>query len=248
MEEIKTAMYSNDIYEDGDYRKIVPRNQKVNTLLVRPQLGKSKATCYDLPGDEFVYGQQDMIVEAGAAGSVNNWVDHSPNPGPVPHRDFVRLNTFASMNGCTNSKHVAAFRAVNDIRQIPPSQVRGGACYFPPEDAVFGRPSEPSQPLKLLVQNDYGRQAIAQTRGSYVARAAEKPTTRKMQHTKASLGHTKVPAPAPKELFKMKKFANVGSKALKMAGLNTMSSTTVVAEAAPTAAAAASTAAEEATA
>lgn len=235
MEEAKTAMYPQEIYEEGDYRKIVPRNQKTNTLLVRPQLGKGKATCYDLPSDDFVYGQQDAVVEAGAAGSVNNWVDHQPNPGPIPNRDFVRLNTYASMNGCTNSKHVAAFRAVNDIRQVPASQIRGGQAYFPPADAVFGRPSPASLPLKMLVQNDYGRQAIAQTRATYAARAAEKPAPRRLQHTKASLGHTKVPAPEPKQPFKMKKFANVGSKALQMAGLNSISSPTARTEvAAPT--------------
>ena len=45
--------FSEDIYEDGNYRKMVPAAGKTNTLLVRPQLGKVKATTYNLPEDEF---------------------------------------------------------------------------------------------------------------------------------------------------------------------------------------------------
>lgn len=218
--------FPGDIYEDGDYRKIAPRDQKVNTLLVRSQLGKVRATTYSLPGDTFVYGQQDQLVEAGAAGSVNSWQEHRGNAAEIPNRDFVRLNKYAAMNGVTTSKDVADFRCVNDIRQPPANTSAPSMAYFPPPETTYGRPSAKSIPIVKLLQNNYQREWIGEERQRKIneLNTNSQPKTIKLQHTRASIGHTKVPAPEPKKMYKMKQFDNVPSRALALAGLNAMQS------------------------
>jgi len=219
-------IFDEDIYEDGNYRKIVPATGKTNTLLVRPQLGKVKATTYDLPGDEFVYGRSEKVLEAGAAGSVNNWQEHRPNAAAIPNRDFVRLNKYAAVNGVTTSKETADFRAVNDIRQPPANLSAPTNAYFPPPDTTFGKASPASDHFMKLLQNDHQRKWIVSQRNKKAAQLAEaaKPKSTKLQHTKASIGHTKVPAPEPKKQFKLKQFNAVPSRALALAGLKTIKS------------------------
>lgn len=226
-EQPPTYTFSEDIYEDGDYRKIAPRVTKTNTLLVRSQLGKVRTSTYNLPQQQFVYGQVvDMPEGTNAATSVNSWQEHMPNAVAVPNRDFVRLNKYAAMNGVTTSKDVADFRSVNDIRQ-PPANLSNNSnnVYFPPPETTFGRPSGKTIPIVRLIQNDFQRRAIADDRSNRSRELSEsmKPKKTRLQHTKASIGHTKVPAPEPKKQFKMKRFDSVPSRALTLAGMKAVS-------------------------
>jgi hypothetical protein len=54
----------------GDYK--MPMTQKrTNPLLVRPVVGQVKATTYNLPGDDYVYGKVDNGDEEGAREGTN---------------------------------------------------------------------------------------------------------------------------------------------------------------------------------
>lgn len=74
------------------------------------------------------------------------------------------------------------------------------------------------------MQTDFQRKWIQDERARKTGEINQKskPKTIRLQHTKASIGHTKVPAPEPKRMFKMKQFENVQSRALALAGAKTI--------------------------
>lgn len=211
-----------DIYDDGDYKREVPQYKKTNHLLVYPQLGMVKPTCYNLPPKDFTYGWTDQGDDEGAAAVVGSWKQHKAAPDALEGRDFVRLNKYAAMNGCTTAKNVATYRRANDIRvgqgaisggraQTAP----GGKMYSPNVDTIFGRPSPPCAPINDVLNNSFQRRWVAEQRE---LRAAENQKRRALkaqqaQHTRASLGHTKVQAPEDTRApFRLKQFQNVASR------------------------------------
>lgn len=149
---------------------------------------------------------------------LGSWQAHRRGSEPPPGKDFVRLNKYASMSGAVTAKNVATFRRVNDIRLgegAVPSSADG--CYFPDSNTVFGRPSPDSAPFQDLLTNAYQRRYIAEQRVARAQRAktqagSMRPTYARSQHTKASLGHTKVPAPEPKPMYKLAQFKDVPSR------------------------------------
>jgi hypothetical protein len=109
----------------GDY-KMPTTHKRTNPLLVRPVVGQVKATTYNLPGDDYVYGKVDNGDEEGAREGtpfydphtsshpshmafavVNSWRQHTPESAARPARDFVRLNQHAAMKGAVTSKHIS---------------------------------------------------------------------------------------------------------------------------------------------
>jgi len=213
---MSNSVWSNDIYNDGDYRRDVPRHQKTNALLVRNPLGQVRPTTYQLPQDHFVYGQVDNGDEEGAAQVINSWKQHKANPEGLPGRDFVKLNKYAAVNGCTTSKNIAVFRQQNDIRlkQGPIKSQTGNALTRPNSSSIFGRPSPASAPIDDLLNNSYQRGWIQEQRALKMASTRQRGGMRyaQSQHTRASLGHTKIRAPHPRPRFKLRQFENVRSR------------------------------------
>lgn len=209
-----------DIYDDGDYKRDVAQYRKTNHLLVYPQLGKVKPTTYSLPGGDFTYGWTDSNDEEGAGQVVGSWKSHKAAPEALEGRDFVRLNKYAAINGATTAKNVATYRRANDIRvgqgSISGNGTRGQPQpYFPNADTIFGRPSPACAPIADVLNNSYQRKWIAEQR---TVRTAENQKRKQLkyaqaQHTRASLGHTKVQAPQDtREPFKLRQFANIPSR------------------------------------
>jgi hypothetical protein len=206
--------FQRDLYDDGSYAYECPRSQQTNHLLVRKPLGQVKPSCYSLPGNNHTYGFVDPQDAEGAGDIVGSWQTHIPAPQGVPGKDFVRLNKYGAMSGCVTAKNVATFRRYNDCRVgevLPPRD----NIYYPDADTVYGRPSPASVPIADLINNSYQRKAITMKRARRADLEMRKPRKTNFtqtSHTRASLGHTKVAAPAPKPMFKMKKFQNVPSR------------------------------------
>ncbi len=80
-----------DIYDDGDYKKDVPKSKQTNCLLVRRSVGKVKPTTYALPPPSFCYGKLERTDESGSM----VWTQpEAPTKrsgihakGPVPYND-----------------------------------------------------------------------------------------------------------------------------------------------------------------
>lgn len=208
---------NRDIYDDGEYKIEVPSHKRTNVLLVNRPLGKVVPATRTLPGPGHTYGFVDLHDDEGAGDVLGSWQAHRRGTEEPPGKDFVRLNKYASMSGAVTAKNVATFRRVNDIRQgeraVPTS---ADGVYFPDSNTVFGRPSPDSAPIQDLITNAYQRRYIAEQRVARAQRAKSQTISNKTyarsQHTKASLGHTKVPAPEPKPMFKLKQFQDVPSR------------------------------------
>lgn len=239
MADHEVKMINMDIYDEGDYRKHgKSKKMPQNCLLVRRPLGRVKPSTYALPGEDFVYGRKDIGDEEGAREVVGSWRQHKANPESIPGRDFVRSNKYAVVNGCTTSKSMAGFRKANDIRKnkkktrkpIAALQNRNNQHIVDKISTVqsrdasvgvsavptYGRPSKPSTPIINLITNSYQRNWIV-NQHSTKANVQKTKKTRAWkysaaQHTKASIGHTKQAAPAPKARFKLAQFKNVPSK------------------------------------
>eukprot|EP00462_Mataza_sp_D1_P004465 CAMPEP_0175101830 /NCGR_PEP_ID=MMETSP0086_2-20121207/8056_1 /TAXON_ID=136419 /ORGANISM="Unknown Unknown, Strain D1" /LENGTH=258 /DNA_ID=CAMNT_0016376487 /DNA_START=50 /DNA_END=826 /DNA_ORIENTATION=+ len=212
---------SRDIYDDGDYKREVAQHKKTNHLLVYPQLGKVKPSTYNLPGPDFTYGWTDDANEEGAGQVVGSWKSHHAAPDALQGRDFVRLNKYAAVNGCTTAKNVSAYRRANDIRvgQGAISGSRGKSkekLYFPNADTIFGRPSAAKSSFSEVLNNSYQRRWIEEQRASRTAAVIQKRQLKyaRASHTRASLGHTKVIAPETDKLanFRLKQFQDIPSR------------------------------------
>lgn len=204
-----------DIYDDGEYKIPMPRQHRTNVLLVHKPLGKTTPTTRTLPGPGHTYGFVDLHDDEGAGDVVGSWQHHRRAPDPIPGKDFVRLNKYASMSGAVTAKNFATFRRSNDIRLGEGAMPPMDGPYYPDSNTVYGRPSPDSAPMSDLISNAYQRRYIAEQRVSAAQKARRtrgRPQYAASQHTKASLGHTKVPAPAPKPMFKLRQFQDVPSR------------------------------------
>lgn len=202
-----------DIYDDGKYKLPVPAYKRTNALLVRNPLGEVKPTTWSLPPRDHIYGYADAQDEEGASEVVNSWLEHQGPPRELPGRNFVELNKFATMSGCTTAKNLSQFRRTNDVRlgaqNAPISHMTSS---FPDSSTIFGRPSPQSAPISDLLNNNYQRTWIQGQRYQREMKSTKQRPYARSQHTKASLGHTKVRAPPPKKMFKLKQFENVPSR------------------------------------
>lgn len=131
----------------------------------------------------------------------------------------MKMNRTAVVKGAVSSKDIAAFRSTHDARVKQGASVsssKGAPLRLDPS-ATFGRPSKPSTPIHDVLTNTFQRNAIIQARRSAAdaeARrlAAESSKAGKFgssQHTRASLGHMKIRAPASRAPFKLNKFQQV---------------------------------------
>jgi hypothetical protein len=205
------------IYDDGPYMIPHTRPQnRTNVLLVKNQLGKVKPTTRTLPPPDHRYGYVEHYDSEGAKEVLQHWQQHTPNPAPTPSTDFKALNKYGAMNGCVTAKHVSAFRRTNHIPMSEGYSNQPRDTYFPDENQVYGIKSSPSAVLHSLLSNSFARQAIIENRITYGKRAAAKQARRTQKlstyQTKASLGHTKVPAPQPKPRFILRQFQDVPSR------------------------------------
>lgn len=215
-----------NVYDDGDYKKDVPEHQQTNHLLINKKLGQVKKSVYRLPNSDHVYGYTDASDHEGAHDLLSNWSQHIPNDAPVPERDFVQLNKYATMNGCITAKNVAVYRRTNDIRRGDNSNQPYYGMYFPNQTSVYGKPSAPSAQINKLLTNEYQRNYIHAKRAQDARRSMQRRPRSTIAHTKASLGHTKVPAQPAKPMYKMKRFANVESRVRQYTGRDNFARTT----------------------
>jgi len=218
--------FYNGIYDDGEYKVNVPRTQRGNHLLVNTSLSKVKHTTWNLPPQEHTYGYCDPVDMENAGDLLTYWSVHQPNAQHMPGRDFVQLNKHAAINGCVNAKNVSTFRQNNDIRIEESDYQPDYGTFYPGDDMVYGKPSAPSASIQALMSNKYQRNSIEQRRTMartkrLVAQDQRKRNTMSAKMTRAALGHTKMPAPAPKRPFKMKQFMNVPSRVSREMYANT---------------------------
>ena len=211
------AAYSHDKRDVGTPLCGAPRPNTKNPLLVKPNLGCVKQTCYDLPSKgnlQHEYGLRQERDGTSSAEVVGNWASHEPNPNVVPGRDFKQLNKNAVVEGVTNCKTMAQYRSTHDFRLKLGSDK---AAVTMPYDAAtsFGRPTNASTSFNDLFSHSYRYDWVAEAPPAADVAAAKKP--KKPTRTKSAIALQEASARKAmeveeKSLWKMSAFNSVPPK------------------------------------
>jgi len=207
----------------------VPRmGPPTNPLLVRDDVGKAKASCYDLPNDKFAYGRPGNHDSEGAREVSMYWVSHKPSPTPESNApDFVWFNKRAASARVTTARDLAYYRKEHDSltprygidSRKPPGKVI-------PSDMIasftYGKKVRPSTPIDEVISHRFAEAAEEDLKKFYTDtfeeynQAASK--VRKIPLTTASRGHASFARKAmqqeerKEDLYKLSKFKSVPTK------------------------------------
>lgn len=208
----------------------VPRTgPPTNPLLVRDDVGKAKASCYDLPSERFAYGRPGNHDQEGAREVSMHWVSHTPSPTPESTApDFVKFNKRAATARVTTARDLAFYRKENEsyTPRYGRGSARGAGPKVIPSDVMsgfaYGKKVRPSTPIDDVMSHRFAEMAEDKLRTFYTTyrdehdRASSK--VRKIPMTTASRGHALRAREAShfeetgQDLFKLKKFKDKPTK------------------------------------
>ncbi|CAK57927.1 unnamed protein product (macronuclear) [Paramecium tetraurelia] len=198
-------------------------NNHTNPLLMKDDVGKSKPSTYNLPNQDFIYGQPLSRDKEGAKEVTMTWKFHQESQDHLPNRDFAELNKQSIHNGSFKAHDMYKFRQTHDARLKVKKGTNIQAIELPEEEFRYGRKNRPSTPMKLVMGNSYCIEAESTILDKYQQRAGSqdsKMTSSMVKGNKASqlfhdTNHKKLAAiqgVEKKEPFKMEKFKSVTSK------------------------------------
>jgi len=203
------------------------RGRSKNVILVKDDVGKAKATCYDLPHEAFAFGRAEPADLEGAREVTMHWAAHVPRPKPGENvQDFRKLNRMAAKANVSNAIDLKQFKQGRDVKVMPPAAV-GAQPKVIPSDVIpsfaYGRKSRPSTPINAVVGYQYSaeyEEALANGYDVYQGHADRQNSNSKVRLTKASRSLIRISRDKrncsedqpPKELFKLTKFKKVQSR------------------------------------
>ncbi|CEL93258.1 unnamed protein product [Vitrella brassicaformis CCMP3155] len=205
-----------------------PANKTRNHLLVKDDVGRSKPTYFDLPGDSFKYGKALAYDREGAKEVTSIWVHHKPKPRPeLRVQDFKKVNKMAIHEKLVTAKEQAALRKATTNVTIKNIILTNPSKNIPSDhnpSFVYGMRGRPSTPMARVIMDDYGRAGVDMLakRYEWYDHEHEKAVTSTKQPkiTRAAQGHASVvrkvkelqAAAHQKEMFKLKKYQQAGPK------------------------------------
>ena len=212
---------------------------KLNRLLIKYVVGKSRDTSYDLPGLSFTYGNKPKRTEEPAGNIIFSWVAGEKSKKKKKGKDIIYENRMANINGCINTKQANewrdAYRARKEEKEakrremmlkIEADESLGIAVKKEELEAVqegpkkpwegdicFGSISVPSEPVgKLLAgMGIVPDSTYADLSGQTAAGRLPKPRSTNSADLLYKNSRKKASAKQP---FKMSKFKKVGSRYL----------------------------------
>lgn len=201
----------------------MPARSRSNPLLVKDDVGKAKASCYNLPGEDFAYGRPDIPDFEGAREVTMQWVSaQQQTREEVQVQDFQKLNKRAIKAKVSDAKTLATFRKEMNF---PLEQTNTSAIapkVYPSEvvpSFTYGKKTRPSTPIAQVISNQFGAEyeaALGEIYDHYEDKKQMAGQATKIRTTKAAEGHAKkvMQPTAAKDLskFKLSKFANVKGK------------------------------------
>lgn len=206
------------------------RAQAKNAVLVKDDVGRAKATCYDLPREAHAYGRAEPADMEGAREVTMHWAAHVPRPKPDGDcQDFKKINKMASKAKVTNAKQLKEFKSQTDVRVMPPA-ASGPPPKVIPSDVIpsfaYGRKSRPSTPIASVIGSQYSleyEEILSMAYDGYEQQKAAMDGKTKVRLTKAAKMNIagarrtradliRAETEPPKEKFTMKKFQNVPSR------------------------------------
>merc|ERR1711865_1105652 len=201
------------------------RMRTKNVMLVKEEIGKAKATCFDLPHEAFAYGRAEPADLEGAREVTMHWAAHVPRPKPGDNvQDFRKLNKMAARANVANAVDLADFKRERDVRLVPAAPV-GAQPKVIPSDVIpsfaYGRKSRPSTPINAVVGYQYAAEYEEALSNSYYRYETEAPAgktkvrltnTSRAQMISCKQKRASVDAQEPEQLFKLSKFKKVPSR------------------------------------
>ena len=212
---------------------------KLNRLLIRYVVGKSRDTSYDLPGLSFTYGNKPQRSEEPAGNIIFSWVAGEKSKKKKKGKDIIYENRMANINGCINTKQANewrdAYRARKEAKEakrremllkIEADESLGIAVKKEDKEAVqegpkkpwegdicFGSISIPSEAVGTLLVGvgNVKDSTYADLSGQTAAGRLPKPRSTNSADLLYKNSRRK---PSSKEPFKMSKFKKIGSRYL----------------------------------
>jgi len=202
-----------------------------NPLLVHDVIGKAPRTCYDLPGQDFVYGRASNPDLEGAREVTMHWTAHSPTKkecfaGP----NFIALNKKSIQDKIS----IADARAKQERQQrskvskpLKTTENLISKQHITPMGPSFtyGKQGRPSTPIASVISCQYGAEEEIARNIDYQNYEAHKRTSLKQREvtmTKSMEGHASGAARRiaklaekecePKEQFKLSKFKKIPAR------------------------------------
>ena len=213
---------------------------KLNRLLIRYTVGKSRDTSYDLPGEDFTYGVPGGGGTAEPAGKIifSMPVAQKQAKKEVKMKDIIYENRMANVAGCINTKQANEWRdnyrakkavrakiAKDKFLKLQADEALGLDTEQPSmdepkrpwgENACFGKVSEPSETVGNLmigmgvIEDPVYADLSGQTAAGRLPKPRSTNSADLLYKNSRKPANTSVP-------FKMSKFKNVKAKTINRA-------------------------------
>jgi hypothetical protein len=112
--------------------------------LVKNVLGQARTTCYDLPGEGFIYGIPSRLDREGCKIILHDWIQSKPSKPPASRQSFVETNKKALAEGYTTSKKQREYAKAHPVMKKNPKSIREDMQLIPEHmaSATFGMSSK----------------------------------------------------------------------------------------------------------
>jgi len=208
------------------------RNSKLNRLIVKPVIGRSRHSSYDLPGKYHRYGAKCPRDDESAKDVILTWVPFKQDKNHDERElNIVKMNKRAIRDKHLTPKEITEYNRAHPIYESKSSKLSSSTKYSTgkfestrslPGGRPFGRVNPKDEPIQKLVNGEYAGTSNVDT--FYPLRNAKSNRAQKRENkknydprrpTKASIGHGTTARnlnKKPASPFKMKRFQSVKSR------------------------------------
>jgi hypothetical protein len=203
---------------NADNRKLVINHMiPKNCLLVKTHVGEVRPSYHKLPPESFTFGKYSGKDLEGASEVIRNWKYHQSSTTPKKEDSYLLSNTQSVSKGLSKGSEFSKYRK-SIIGQMNRMKSKSSSL-DKIKEIVHGTPLRPSTPIQAVINNFYGNLAQSEFEAKMVQkmrnRANEAVKTRKeiVENPNFVLRTEVDKNTGLKQVFKMKKFGKVRSRA-----------------------------------
>lgn len=175
-----------------------------NCLIIKDDVGKSKPNTRNLPSKDFSYGIHISRDQENAGAVISAWTENVRKPKKLLDQDFKKLNIMSIAKKQVTAPQQRVFRKTVNSRRFSSEEPK---YIFEIPDHVYGMPLRPSTPIKAVIGNFYGLQAVEDKHFAYSTKE-KSPNRRRFFAENSKKSHFD----EQKNIFKMKKFLKIRAK------------------------------------
>ncbi|OMJ78125.1 hypothetical protein SteCoe_22143 [Stentor coeruleus] len=175
-----------------------------NCLIIKDDVGKSKPNTRTLPSTDFSYGMHISKDHENAGDVISAWAENIRKPKKILDQDFKKLNIMSIAKKQVTAPQQRLYRKTVICRRLSSEEPK---YTFDNPDHVYGMPLRPSTPIKAVIGNFYGLQAIVDKHFAYSDKEKNPNRRRLFAETPKKSRFDE-----QKGLFKMKKFLKIRAR------------------------------------